>query len=632
MPEHSKPPKKKKADTIDVDKEKKDDTIDVDEEEKLEREIGLLPPQAFLELLPSKDLTVRDFLMEKMPVILYDNDKRLKSETAKSSISTRRPRYSMDDVFTAEIPPVKWIDALLRALKARLKNTNKKQRTNTTVVHPLTTHIVFPIWIANAWYHLRPIADDWNQWRKTAQWLRSRPRSAQTIAAADMISQTAWGTGVNTGKSNDSHVSLLAIFASNEWMSGRLFEIYATMVNDESSTWWVTESDLAFNLLSIQRTRGAEGLAQDATMKRFAEYLRDGKYKKLLIPANLNNTHWILFQVDFEANTLTWGKWNQLRLNSPPFPAPSHPCAGDSMRKSDGSLKGVKANSRDLENTRVAIRNWLEATIDVTVEDEANTLDIAFQGDVYSCGICVLNAIEHIIFNHELLTAGSCPEHRLRYFLATMRYNRKEVSGYESSRNSSLCLTYLPARSPTGCQPPSMFNISTLLTQQLRGRKMTSSPPFTHHLSTQRPIRTKIIQGSQQFHSNRSMLLWILRWQSDVRAVDLVRILIANHLTVKRDQTPTVVERVLTPAAKAVIKHAHSEGKYDDRNDAREPAYMAPSTEPEDYSLVSELLITLRCYATNFSHGISGAPFAVFLVVVSSPAPGAGWQSAAKRA
>ena len=163
MPEHSKLPKKKKVDTIDVDKEKKDDTIDVDEEEKLEREIGLLPPQAFLKLLPSKDLMVRNFLMEKMLVILYDNDKRLKSETAKLSISTRQLRYSMDDVFTTEIPPVKWIDTLLRALKAWLKNTNKRQRTNTTVVHPLMTHIVFQIWIANAWYHLRPIADDWNQ-------------------------------------------------------------------------------------------------------------------------------------------------------------------------------------------------------------------------------------------------------------------------------------------------------------------------------------------------------------------------------------------------------------------------------------------------------------------------------------
>ena len=65
-------------------------------------------------------------------------------------------------------------------------------------------------------------------------------------------------------------------------------------------------------------------------------------------------------------------------------------------------------------------------------------------------------------------------------------------------------------------------------------------------------------------------------------------------LKVSRDNTTPPVERILSPAAINAIKYAHSLGKYKSRCDACEPAYMAPSTTPEDYSRVSASLITLR--------------------------------------
>ena len=64
---------------------------------------------------------------------------------------------------------------------------------------------------------------------------------------------------------------------------------------------------MAWNLRQIQRTNGNDGFVQYPNIDAFAKQLRDGGYKKLLIPANLGETHWILFQVDFEANTLMWG-------------------------------------------------------------------------------------------------------------------------------------------------------------------------------------------------------------------------------------------------------------------------------------------------------------------------------------
>jgi hypothetical protein len=55
----------------------------------------------------------------------------------------------------------------------------------------------------------------------------------------------------------------------------------------------------------------------------------------------------------------------------------------------------------------------------------------------------------------------------------------------------------------------------------------------------------------------------------------------------KVSDSKTTIRWILTPAAKKVILRAHAAGLYGkDRLDAREPPYMAPSTNPEDYSKV----------------------------------------------
>jgi hypothetical protein len=45
--------------------------------------------------------------------------------------------------------------------------------------------------------------------------------------------------------------------------------------------------------------------------------------------------------------------------------------------------------------------------------------------------------------------------------------------------------------------------------------------------------------------------------------------------------------RILSSRARSMINRNIKNGKYNDREGANEPAYMAPSTNPEDYSMVS---------------------------------------------
>jgi hypothetical protein len=54
--------------------------------------------------------------------------------------------------------------------------------------------------------------------------------------------------------------------------------------------------------------------------------------------------------------------------------------------------------------------------------------------------------------------------------------------------------------------------------------------------------------------------------------------------------------KILSDCAIAIIKEAHNVGKYEDRVDEREPPFMAPSPDPDDYSLVCTNTILSSSY------------------------------------
>lgn len=52
--------------------------------------------------------------------------------------------------------------------------------------------------------------------------------------------------------------------------------------------------------------------------------------------------------------------------------------------------------------------------------------------------------------------------------------------------------------------------------------------------------------------------------------------------------------KVLSDVAKGVIREAIQRGEYEDREGCCEPPYMAPSADPEDYSVVCPLIQSLN--------------------------------------
>ena len=73
----------------------------------------------------------------------------------------------------------------------------------------------------------------------------------------------------------------------------------------------------------------------------------------------------------------------------------------------------------DLES---ALRGWLEPVLSVEFVSNGRTLPIGSQDDGGSCGVCVLNAIDHVIFGTALFRPGDRHLVRMNLFALLVGY------------------------------------------------------------------------------------------------------------------------------------------------------------------------------------------------------------------
>ena len=95
---------------------------------------------------------------------------------------------------------------------------------------------------------------------------------------------------------------------------------------------------------------------------------------------------------------------------------------------------------QDLKQIHFGLCKWLKAIFKVTFEDKGPTFAIGKQEDAHSCGICVINSIEHELFGTALFTHNSRNILRIRYFTEVVKFLLKEVRTY-LTRGNELTLT-----------------------------------------------------------------------------------------------------------------------------------------------------------------------------------------------
>lgn len=77
---------------------------------------------------------------------------------------------------------------------------------------------------------------------------------------------------------------------------------------------------------------------------------------------------------------------------------------------------------------RRGLENWLDAGFGAPYKDMGNTFLIGKQEDGHSCGICVVNAIEHGMFGVPLFTNKDRYALRVQYFVGVVKYLLDNVS------------------------------------------------------------------------------------------------------------------------------------------------------------------------------------------------------------
>ena len=94
----------------------------------------------------------------------------------------------------------------------------------------------------------------------------------------------------------------------------------------------------------------------------------------------------------------------------------------------------------DITNLRAGLHIWLGSQVAARFVDRGRTVPIARQKDNYSCGICVMNMMERIMFKCPLFTDAQRHTIRVQFFNTLLEYLLDIVSRP-------------PTRTLTGWQP-----------------------------------------------------------------------------------------------------------------------------------------------------------------------------------
>lgn len=275
----------------------------------------LNPPPEFWGRLPLPSVPIPQLLAIDVPSLQTDRDLPTSvNRSAAMCTTVEDVKYTMNDVFTAPMPCFDWRNEVERLVRLRLTRLTIRSSANqdTAVRHPTVPDLVFPIWILGAWDQLLRVCNEWAKWKKTTKWLQRHSRFALAAEATALIEATPWGRTIQALTIHPDRpvmASELTRFASNEWLGDGSFLAITKLLNERrESGCWVADTGLSTAIREVQMNQGAQDFAMDKQLKKIAESARDGGYTRLLLPSHVNKNHWILFEVDLDKLTLSWGR------------------------------------------------------------------------------------------------------------------------------------------------------------------------------------------------------------------------------------------------------------------------------------------------------------------------------------
>ena len=262
---------------------------------------------------------------------------------------------------------------------------------NQSVQHPVHERELLPLWVVRVWKWGAALLDAQRLWRSRIVWIEKTAEgekwgedfAASVKEAVLAMPSLAPLPGLQRGAVLASR--LAENLLSSAWLNDDTINCIGEVILQDVRT-----SGVAENVVIAPTFLGALlNRPSSAFCTYYAERLLAGNIKKLLMPCNIRNIHWIPAEIDVRTNTISMG---------------------DSM---------PIITENDLPGLIEQIRAFLSIPFpNTTWKVNRTALETGIQKDSHSCGIATLNAIERRVLVSSRRWSPLAPgRNRAQYFL-----------------------------------------------------------------------------------------------------------------------------------------------------------------------------------------------------------------------
>lgn len=240
----------------------------------------------------------------------------------------------------------------------------------TAIEHPTQDNMYLPLWYARAFKWANRLLQSRVFWQERLNWIevtaeRENWAKDQREATSAAVMHSPWQAGLSHLQRGGVPINHLArVLLSDEWVTGEALDCmldYSRLRFQESGV------DASTQIAEASLCQKMEGGGRTGRVAYWGGELRDGRVRRLLLPWNIPQLHWFLFDIDIDNSTIT------VRDSKPRITKPH------------------------LEKILPILRQWLSdyrPNQDFLIQEGVDSLSVEEQLDSFSCGIaCASTAL-----------------------------------------------------------------------------------------------------------------------------------------------------------------------------------------------------------------------------------------------
>ena len=253
-------------------------------------------------------------------------------------LTSTETRWTDGALIHSPVPPLTWLHDLETALDGC-------ESPVVSIRHPTVPDLYAPPWALYFWFEYLVGIQEQNLWKTAKDSLeRLHTQGVDGSSALRLMDRVPWQMALWCEDDDTSLVGIISeLLIPTAWLRERHLNAYATYLNfcGREDGWWIGRVGFSNELKKLAKpSRMSPG--QKGLLHRCREDITSGQYDHIVFPANINDNHWIVFEVDVKQRWFRYGM--PLLRCSPSDTLPSDaksrelaPKSGDEQRY-DGSV------------------------------------------------------------------------------------------------------------------------------------------------------------------------------------------------------------------------------------------------------------------------------------------------------